>query len=69
MKLIDTKTFATELHFAQAGSIARLGVTTNLMPLNEVVWIGAIRERFQSRGDKIIEKNPITLRDGRELTA
>jgi hypothetical protein len=68
VRLIDTKAFATELHFVQAENIARV-TATNFMPLNEAAWIRAIREHFQSGGDKIIEKNPTALRCVRELTA
>ncbi len=69
VKLIDTKTFATELHFTQAGNMVLLGAATNFMPLDESVWTKAMRKRFHSKSDKIIEKNLAALRRGRELTA
>lgn len=69
VKLIDTASLTTELHFAQAGNIALLGAATSFMPIDEAVWLQAIRERFQSKGDKIIEKNLNAFQRGREMTA
>lgn len=65
--LLDTDALASELHFAQAGNIALLGAASNFMPLDTDIWEKTIRERFKSKGDKVVDKNVLAFNRGREL--
>jgi len=65
--LVDTDALASELHFAQAGNIALLGAASVFMPIDAGIWGKTIRERFKSKGEKVLEKNMLAFNRGREL--
>ena len=67
VKLFDSVAISEELGFLQGGNIVLLGATSNYLPIEDAIWEKAISERFQSKGDEIIEKNMNAFNIGKEL--
>lgn len=67
IKLIDSAAISQELHFSQGGNIALLGATSHYLPIDPGIWEKVIAERFQSKGDKIIEQNIKAFNMGKDL--
>jgi len=65
--LLDTDALAAELHFSQAGNMALLGAATKYMPIDTDIWTKTIRERFQTKGERVIDNNLMAFNRGREL--
>lgn len=67
VKLFDSEALSKELHFSQGGNIVLLGATSNYLPIEDAIWGKVISERFQSKGDEIIEKNMNAFNMGKNL--
>ena len=65
--LIDTVASAKELNYRHAGNMALLGVASKSIPIEMDIWEKIIAERFQTKGEKVIEQNIKSFKYGRNL--
>lgn len=66
-QLVDTKAHAKTLQNKRAANIILLGKTSNYLPLDAQMWEDAIRFRFKSKGEEVVQKNIEAFRFGRAL--
>ena len=67
VKLIDSDLIAKELHFSHGANMTLLGYASNYLPVKGEVWDKVIRERFASKGEKIVDKNLLAFNTGKKL--
>ena len=65
--LVDTVANARKLGNKHAGNMTLLGLATNYLPIEVDIWSKILTESFQSKGDKVINKNIEALNFGRNL--
>lgn len=65
--LVDTEDLARRLSHRQAGGMALLGMASKYLPVPVETWHEVIRERFESKGLRICEKNLEAFEAGRGL--
>jgi len=65
--LVDTVANARKLGNKHAGNMTLLGLATNYLPIEVDTWSKILTESFQSKGDKVINKNIEALTFGRNL--
>ncbi len=67
ISIVDTKEHAKTLNHRHAGNVILLGMASKYMPIDLEIWKNVISERFQAKGEKIIEKNIEAFEFGRNL--
>lgn len=67
VKMVDTVANAKELGNKHAGNMTLLGMASNYMPIDVELWKRIFTERFQAKGEKIINMNIEAFQFGRNL--
>ena len=65
--LVDTDKYSKELSNKKAGNIILLGIASKHMPISKKMWHEVIKERFEGKGEKIIDKNIEAFEFGRKI--
>ena len=65
--LVDIGAYFKELSNNKVGNIILLGMASKYIPIHDKVWYEVIKERFELKGEKIIEKNIEAFEFGRNL--
>jgi len=65
--LVDTEDLARRLSHRQAGGMALLGMASKYLPVPIETWHEVIRERFESKGARVCDKNLEAFEAGRGL--
>lgn len=66
VEIIDTKEHSKTLNNKKSGNMVILGRASKFLPIEQRFWHQAIRERFQSKGEDVIQKNLEAFEFGRE---
>ncbi len=67
MELVDTEGYAKELKNRHAGNVILLGMASKNLPIELDTWKSVIAERFQAKGEEVINKNIEAFEFGRNL--
>ncbi len=65
--LVDTAANAKTLGNKHAGNMTLLGLASNYIPIENDIWELILTERFQAKGEKVIQKNIEAFAFGRAL--
>ena len=65
--LVDTEDLARRLSHKQAGGMALLGMASKFLPVADGIWREVITQRFEAKGQRVIEKNIEAFEAGQGL--
>ena len=65
--LVDTEDLARRLSHKQAGGMALLGMASRFLPVADGIWREVITQRFEAKGQRVIEKNIEAFEAGQGL--
>jgi len=65
--LVDTDETSKQLKNRHAGNVILLGMASTFLPMEHDLWNSIFEERFQTKGEKVVQKNIEAFAFGRNL--